>query len=107
LHDYVRPHQLRSNPLIRSRLVLERAGGAADDRVLALQTIVREAVEALQAAPRTTKLYRALYHTYMQPAPTQERAAELLDVPFSSYRRHLTAGITEVIAALWSREVGT
>lgn len=113
LHDYVRPYQLRSNPLVRSRLVLERVGDAAAGgdgsatRAVALQALVREAVEGLQVSPRGTKLYRALYHTYVQPAPTQERAAELLDVPFSSYRRHLTTGIAEVIALLWSREVGT
>jgi hypothetical protein len=111
LHDYVRPHQLRSNPLVQSRLVLERtddaAGASSVTRAAVLQTLVRESVEALQASPRGTKLYRALYHTYIQPAPTQERAAELLDVPFSTYRRHLAAGIAEVIATLWGGEVGT
>jgi hypothetical protein len=108
LHAFVRPDQLRGNPLIRSRLVLEHAGDAATigERVQTLQALVREAAEALQVAPRSAKLYRALYHTYFQPAPTQEHAAELLDVPFSTYRRHLVAGIAEVTDTLWNREVG-
>jgi hypothetical protein len=111
LRDFVRPDLLRGNPLMRSRLVLDaarRAGQAANatDRAAALQAIIREAADALQASPRDLKLYRALYHTYFQPASTQERAAELLDLPFSTYRRHLMAGIAQVTDALWQREVG-
>jgi hypothetical protein len=45
-----------------------------------------------------------LLRTYIQPAPTQEIAAELLDLPFSTYRRHLQAGIARVAALLWSRD---
>jgi hypothetical protein len=111
LRDFVRPDLLRSNPLLRSRLALDaarRAGasGAPPDRAAALQALIREAADALQASPRDIKLYRALHHTYFQPAATQERAAEILDVPFSTYRRHLMAGITQVTEALWAREVG-
>jgi hypothetical protein len=111
LHDFVRPDLLRNNPLLRSRLVLEAAGrggaGEVADPVAVLQALLRQAAEALQASPRAVKLYRALYHTYFQPAPTQERAAELLDLPFSTYRRHLMAGVAQVTEALWAREVGS
>jgi hypothetical protein len=51
------------------------------------------------------KLYRALYHTYLQPAATQELAAELLDLPFSTYRRHLKASIERLTALLWQQEL--
>ena len=78
----------------------------ADARMAALQTILRDAAEMLQSAPREAKLYRALYHTYMQPAPTQEQAAELLDLPFSTYRRHLKGGIDRVTEILWAQEIG-
>lgn len=40
-----------------------------------------------------------------QPAPTQEEAAELIDVPFSTYRRHLRAGLDYVVAVLWQQEL--
>jgi hypothetical protein len=59
----------------------------------------------LQVSPRGAKLYRALYHTYLQPAPTQEQAAELLDVPFSTYRRHLKMGVERVAELLWQQEI--
>jgi hypothetical protein len=110
LRDFVRPDLLGNNPLLRSRLVLVAAsrGGAGEaaDPVAVLQALLRQAAEALQASPRALKLYRALHHTYFQPAPTQERAAELLDLPFSTYRRHLMAGVAQVTDTLWAREVG-
>jgi len=111
LRDFVRPDLLRSNPLARSRLVwgaAQRAGASAGagDRAAILQALITEAAAALQASPRDLKLYRALHHTYFQPAATQEQAAELLDLPFSTYRRHLTAEIAQVTEALRGREVG-
>ena len=49
---------------------------------------------------------RDSYHTYLQPAATQEQAAEVLDLPFSTYRRHLRSGIEELTGRLWLREIG-
>jgi len=48
-----------------------------------------------------------VYRTYVQPAPTQEQAAEQLGVPFSTFRRHLNKGLERVADILWEREVGT
>ena len=70
-----------------------------------LQALLREAAEALRANPRDEKLYRALRRTYLEPAATQELAAELLGLPFSTYRYHLTTGIARVTAWLWRREL--
>ncbi len=107
LHDLSHPDILRSNPLLRSRLVLEETGPTASDyeRVAKLQALLRRAVEGLQNGPREMKWYRAVYHTYLQPAATQEQAAEILDVPFSSYRRHLKAGIGRIAETLWQWEL--
>jgi hypothetical protein len=109
LRDFTRPDALRQNPLLRSRLLFERAGldTKLGERVNILRTLVREAAESLRQSPRDAKLYRALYHAYIDPAPTQEQAAEILDVPFSTYRRHLTAGINQVFEILWQGEIGT
>jgi DNA-directed RNA polymerase specialized sigma24 family protein len=52
------------------------------------------------------KQYRALAHTYVHPAPTQEQAAEILDMPFSTYRRHLKEGIDHITEILWQEEIG-
>jgi len=108
LRDIARPGALRENPLLRSRLIADATDAAPGDveRVTALQNVLKEACETFQASPRQAKLYRALYHTYLHPAPTQEQAANLMDVPFSTYRRHLKAGITQVVENLWHREIG-
>lgn len=108
LRHFGQPDLLRQNPLLRSRLVIERASAqvGADERVAILQALIKEAAESLQSAPRQVKSYRALYHTYFQPAPTQEQVAELLDLPFSTYRRHLQTGITRLSEILWQQEVG-
>jgi hypothetical protein len=112
VHDALRalsrPDSLRTNPLLRSRLVVERAGTGADlqERGLVLQSLALEAAERVRESDRDAKLYRALDRTYLHPAPTQERAAELLDVPFSTYRRHLKTAIESVADYLWSLEIG-
>lgn len=108
LRDYARPHRLRENPLLRSRMVVEHAGADAnkEERLHALQTLLRDAVETPQVSPREAKLYRAVQYTYLKPAMTQEQAAEALDLPFSTYRRHLKAGMIRIIDALWQREIG-
>jgi hypothetical protein len=108
LRDFAQPDLLAGNPLLRSRLVIEQAGAGSDQasRIKALLALIRSNAESLQASPRDAKLYRALNHTYFKPAPTQEQAAELLDLPFSTYRRHLKSGITRITAMLWQQEIG-
>jgi len=41
----------------------------------------------------------------LQPAGTQERAAELLNLPMNTYRRHLAAGIGRLTSVLWRAEL--
>jgi hypothetical protein len=103
LRDYTRPDMLAKNPLLRSRIIAEKADRTAAPK--ALQQLLQEAASILRSNPRDTRLYRALYHTYFDPAPTQEAAAELLDLPFSTYRYHLTQGIRRLVAWLWQREL--
>jgi hypothetical protein len=107
LRDFTRTDALQHNPLLRSRLVIERAGTPADGAAgaAALRSLVTDAADLLQANPREAKWYRALYHTYIKPAATQERAAALLAVPFSSYRRHLSSGVAHVVNTLWRWEI--
>lgn len=106
LRHFTRLDALHQNSLLRSRLVMEQATikASISDRIAALQTRVKQAAESLQSSPRDEKLYRAIYQTYLNPAPTQEQAAELLDLPFSTYRRHLKAGMTRITEILWLEE---
>ena len=103
LRDLHRPDALATNPLARSRLVRER--GAESPAPEALRELMHEAVDELRADPRGQKLVRALECTYLRPAPTQEAAAELLGLPFSTYRGHLTRGLERVADWLWQREL--
>src|SRR5581483_7779707 len=84
LRDFTRPAGLATNPLLRSRVAAEHAGGVPTPATL--QALLREAAATLRASPRDEKLYRAVRRTYLQPAATQELAAELLGLPFSTYR---------------------
>jgi hypothetical protein len=108
LRDYASPALLRESPLLRSRVVVDRCGRGSDraERVSALQDLILEAARTLETAPRQARGWRALQRTYFEPAETQEKAAELLDLPFSTYRRHLGEGIKAVTSILWTREVG-
>jgi hypothetical protein len=107
VHD-LRVEALRKNALLQSRIVAQRVAADATmtDRATALSSLLKQAAESLKATPRDAKLYRALYHTYLEPAATQEQAAEKLDLPFSTYRRHLKEGIDRVVEMLWQQEIG-
>jgi hypothetical protein len=102
LKELGRADGLRSSPLLRSAPVLARTPPDADDRARrdALRAWMRDAAARLEAAPRDRRAYRALHHTYLQPAPTQAEAAELLALPMSTYRRHLAAGIDRLTEIL-------
>jgi predicted DNA-binding protein (UPF0251 family) len=76
------------------------------ESIAALQALIQAAAESLQTSPREAKYYRALDRTYLHPVPTQEQAAELLDLPFSTFRRHLKAGVMRVTDILWHHEIG-
>jgi len=106
LRTFNEPAALSRNLLLGTRLVVNAAGAnsSTTQRVAALKALIQKAATELQASPREIKLYRALHHTYFQPAATQEQAAELLDVPFSTYRRHLGSGIIYIIEWLQQQE---
>ena len=103
LRDYTRPDMLAANPLLRSRLVVEAA--EAPSTPATLQTLLRQATETLTGNSKDQKLYRAIYHTYLEPAATQEQAAERLDLPFNTYRYHLANGLKRITNWLWQREL--
>jgi hypothetical protein len=102
--DLRRPDLLARNPLLRTRLLADRtvAGSTA---AAALDAVLRDAAATLAHHPRDDKLLRAVDRTYLRPAATQEAAAATLGLPFSTYRRHLTQGMTRIVSVLWDQEV--
>jgi hypothetical protein len=102
LREFNRPTQLGRNALVHSRLVSERGG---TPNAQGLRRVIIEAAQGMTLNPRDEKLYKALEATYFEPAQTQELAAERLDLPFSTYRRHLTTGVTRLTETLWTWEL--
>ena len=92
--------ELAANPLTRSRLLAGRA-----DPAHALRELLEEGIRDLGRDPLAGKPHRALDITYLRGAPTQEAAAERLGLSFSTYRRHLIAGIERISEDLWNREL--
>ncbi|GGJ83948.1 hypothetical protein GCM10010123_12040 [Pilimelia anulata] len=99
LRDLERPDRLADSPLAAAAAV---RGGA--DPARAVAGLLRDGARQLADSARDRSGYRALHHTYLQPAGTQRAAAELLDLPMSTYRRHLAAGTARLVALLWRRE---
>jgi hypothetical protein len=104
LRDLHRPDLIARNPLLRTRLAHDVAGMKPPDAKV-LESLLLAAVDTLRRHPRDDKLLRAVERTYVRPAPTQEAAAQLLGLPFSTYRRHLSQGVHRVVAVLWDHEL--
>ena len=105
LRDLRRPSVLARDPLLRTRLLRDCAGNDEQPHAATLEALMAAAIATLGEHPRDEKRWRAVERTYVGPAATQERAAEALGMPFSTYRRHLTHGVEQVVAWLWDREV--
>ncbi|HLM07904.1 MAG TPA: ATP-binding protein [Blastococcus sp.] len=102
LRDLHRDDRLRAGPLFGSRLALCPDGPSP----ARLRSALERGVTALGRQPRGAELRRVLDRTFVRPAPTQEAAAEVLDLPFSTYRRHLAAALSELTDLLWAVETG-
>jgi hypothetical protein len=101
LRDYMRPDLLATNPLLQSALLAD--GARTPD---ALRACLQQAVTNFSYNPKDAKFYRALWHTYIEPASSQEKVAELLDLPFNTYRYHLNTGLDRLIKALLHTNAG-
>ncbi|HEU5111157.1 MAG TPA: ATP-binding protein [Micromonosporaceae bacterium] len=97
-----RPDQLATNPLLGSKLAATTSGPNADQ----LRATIEDAVACLANEPRGDQLRAVLHRTYLRPAPTQEAAAEVLDLPLSTYRRHLARALEHLTDLLWTVEIG-
>lgn len=108
LKSYTKPLQWKNNPLLDSRIVSEKVDAKADvdDRIAVMMEILRESLRRLEQDPRREKIYKAIERTYIRPAGSQEHVSELLGMPYSTFRRHLSNGVSEIVSELWQREIG-
>ena len=104
LRGFTREDELAQSPLCRCRVIVEAPdnGGRPPS---ALRSALKRAADSINQSRKDEKLYSALTLTYINPAPTQEIAAERLGLPFSTYRRHLSASLERVVEWLWQREL--
>ena len=104
LRHYVRTDLLAGNALLHAQVLTRSGAGAATPK--ALKALLAGTAQSLFASERDRRLYRVLELTYFSPAPKQEAAAERLGMSFSTYRRHLAAGVDRLTEWLWQREQG-
>jgi hypothetical protein len=97
-----RPDQLATNPLLGSALAAAPTGPTAAQ----LRATIEHAVAQLASLPKGPQLQAVLNRTHLRPAPTQEAAAEVLDLPLSTYRRHLAKALEHLTDLLWTVEIG-
>lgn len=102
LRDDGHLERLRACPLLSSRLV---HSDGTQDPVVVLRQVVRAAVDAVRQQARGAMPAGAVDRTYLRPAATQELAAEVLGLPFGTYRRHLRTGVERVTEVLWDWEL--
>lgn len=100
LRELHQPGRVRGNPLADSRLV----PAGADPGTWLIRRVDR-AIAEIGTAPRMQLAARAVDRTYVRPAGSQERAAEVLGVAFSTYRRHLAIGLERLDDLLWDWEL--
>ena len=103
LRHYTQADLLAENALLRTRLLTSSKPGAATPQ--GLRILLAETAKALFAGERDQRLYHVLDLTYLNPAPKQETAANRLGLSYSTYRRHLTAGVERLTEWLWKQEL--
>jgi hypothetical protein len=92
----------RLDRLARCPLIGSRLGADATE----LRANVLAAVARLAGEPKGDQLRAVLNRTYVRAAPSQEAAADVLGLAFSTYRRHLGRAVEQVTEVLWAMEIG-
>lgn len=100
---------LDASPLQHTRLIRDRAGPGATPaaRSREIATAITDAIFAVGKQRRGERAERALDQVYVRRAESQQAAADALGLPFSTFRRHLAAGVEQVIHLLWTQETGS
>src|SRR5699024_2049280 len=107
LRHFLEPDQLRTNPLLWSRLVDAEIGGDPEParRIQALRHIFERQAAQFRAAPKTEILYQTLRVTCFKPALSQATAAAELGISARTLRRHRLRAAVFLGAWLWEAEL--
>lgn len=102
LRQLTRTGGLAESPLLTTALVDD----AADDPPGDLAKLLRQSIAGLADERGGTEHRRVLERTFVSGVSSQEGAAEVLDLPFSTYRRHLARATDRLVEVLWTVELG-
>jgi len=107
LKEYQSEKRLASNPLIKSKLVLNNAEGNEETAILvaALKDCIAEACDSIKDSPKEEKFFRVIFRTFINPVGSQEAVADYLNLPFSTYRRYLRKAVNLVTEYMWAKEI--
>lgn len=97
------PHRLASSALAQRLLEPATANEPLSVRAQRVRAAIDAAMSSLEGSRRGKRAMAALRATYVDALGTQEEVAEELDLPFSTYRRHLGEGF-ELLADLLSKK---
>jgi hypothetical protein len=106
LRDCLSPEKLKASELLRSRMIADHQVKSGSDGTRSLQELLREAAMTMRAEARDQKLFRVLRACYFESSPSQEAAAEKLEIGIATLRRQLKEATERVVAYLWSKETG-
>ncbi|HEY5788414.1 MAG TPA: ATP-binding protein [Microlunatus sp.] len=104
LRRLTRAGGLDGSELLTSALVPTDTTDTTDPPA-ALAGVLREAIVELARERGGAEHRRVLERTFLAGAPSQEAAAELLELPFSTYRRHLARATDRLVEVLWAIEL--
>lgn len=102
LRAYTDTDALQDNPLLRCRVAKE---ATLEGEGHPLQLLLTLAVSQLGRFEKDEHLHSSIKLTYCDPGKTQQQTAELLGIPFSTYRRHLGTAVDRITDWLWEREL--
>ncbi len=107
LKDYQNDKKLLTNPLLRSRFVMNYANNDVDTAILlaSLKDCLGDATDKIKESVKDEKFHRVLFRTFFNPVGSQEQAADYLNLPFSTYRRYLRKAVNLVTENLWQLEI--
>ncbi|MDW8061038.1 MAG: hypothetical protein RMK01_13315 [Thermomicrobium sp.] len=78
---------------------------SAEQRIDLLRHLLDQAIAALGLRPQYRRWQLVAESAYLRPTESQERMAERLGIPFSSYRRYLKAATEWIGEYLWQSEI--
>jgi hypothetical protein len=102
LRSLNRPGDLARSPLAGTELAAGTSGSVAER----LRASIEQAMALMAADPERARFERVLDRTFVNASPSQEAAAEVLGLPFSTYRRHLARATEQLADVLWAVEIG-